>query len=169
MPIHIFSEREAVLVEMWNENKSQREIANALGVTIGVVSGIAMRLKQKGLIKHKSKEFVRAACVRAAAKPAPVKEAKVEAPAPEKPAPRIAKPGVTDESRIGIDIMKLNSETCHWVLPRKNADGMALYCGDEVYHRSFCQCHAARAFQIPHDWKVSSTPYRRLQALITTK
>lgn len=169
---HNLNDRERVVVELWNENKTQREIALALDVSLGTVSGIAMRLKARGVIQPKSHDQVVAACQRRAREPARNVVALIIPEKPEPPPVIIPEPPVVeipDEERIGIDIFRLTSRTCKWVLPRKNNDGLPLYCGDAVYHRSFCQCHAARAFHIPHDWRATSTPYKRLKAIIQIK
>lgn len=169
---HDLTPREQLLIKLWNENKTQREIALELGVTIGAVSGMAMRLKTRGIIKPKSHDQVVAACQRKAAEPPKVVALLIIVEPepiviPEPPAPIIV--NIPDEERRGVDIDGLTQSTCRWVLPHRGETGLPLYCGDEVYHRSFCQHHAARAFQIPGDWRTTSTPYKRLQAVITTR
>lgn len=170
---HILADREKQLVEMWADNATQREIAAALGVTLGQASGMIHRLKSKGIIEPKTPEQTKEACVRASEpkKPAEaVGELQVlerpPAAAPAPPAPPAKPVVIPDEERLGIGIMQLTSKTCRWVLPRKGKDGMARFCGDVVDHRSLCKCHAGRAFNVPHDWKSGSPSFRRLKALL---
>lgn len=50
---------------------------------------------------------------------------------------------------IGIDIMKLNGDTCRAVIGREKS-GLASYCGDRVMiGKSFCPGHCAMYYQPP--------------------
>lgn len=175
--LHNLTDRENQLVELWNRNFSQSEIAREMGVSLGSVSGLAMRLKTRGVIQHKTREQVVTACSRAASsrpakEPSKVTKKKEKPPEPVKmapPPPPPPLPLIADDVRAGVGILALNGKTCRWVLPHRGDDGMALFCGDRIDHRNFCAHHAARAFTLPNDWKKQPSSFRHLRKLLTVK
>lgn len=183
---HNLTDKEQRLVELWGLNWSQSQIANDLGVTVGAVSGMAMRLRTRGVIQHKTREQLEEAYSRAASRRTTVTqtEKRIIVRSPPKPIvealepikiivaldpPVIAPPPVSDDGRAGIGIRDLTNRTCKWVLPKKGRDGMARYCGDAVSHRSFCEHHAARAFILPNDWKKQAAAFRKLRMLLAVR
>lgn len=172
---HNLNDRERRVVELWEQNATQREIANDLGVTLGVISGIAGRLKTKGVIKHRGKTQVEINCRRAAEVKiaalvdlSPEEAENLPAPAAE-PLRRIVEPVIADADRPGVTIWGLERLSCRWVLPKKTAAGMPLYCGDVMEHRGFCAHHASIAFYLPRDFKPKTESQFKLRSILTAQ
>lgn len=166
------------VLEMWNENYTGTQIANALGTTRSAVMGILHRLRNKGLIKHRprptaeerKKQKVKGVTVAPvltatpAVKPPPepasprlpanVVRGPWRAPDPEPPMQEIElKPEVApDTQRTGVTLLELKARDCRYVT-HVGTGVSTIYCGAPIKRGAYCAAHGLLCYVEPKDHK----------------
>jgi len=130
------SERDAFILDMWNQDYTSSQIAKELNVTRNVVMGVIARMRKKGLVGFKPRKEVFKP-IHALRKPPLKLNNKIKNISPPKPLPKPEpiKPGA-------MKFMDLTPFSCRYIVNEGHASTF-LFCGMPKEQGAYCANHAS--------------------------
>ena len=140
-------ERDKLIVSLWNEGLTGKEIAEALGVTKGLIMGKVYRMRKAGIpleTRDPNNERSRSGSIKKLI--IDVKEIEISGRKGKKVSINDAQLTFTlfddnEEKQKGVDILKLTSRSCRYVLETPTLYRSAIYCGKDKDRRQYCEEH----------------------------
>jgi len=134
------------LITMWEDGKSEKQIAETMRLSRNAVAGKLNRLRAAGV------QFSRRCCTQPKLKRKRVRKPRVRNPAEPRPPPppRPARFVPYDAPRP-CSLFDLDATRCHWPYGHPDEEGFYFCGGEAADGRPYCPRHCAEAYETLED------------------